>query len=89
MEDLIDTAYIAQRLGFEREYVTDRVVKREDFPAPFLKLSQKAVKWKLADFEAWLEAQANRAAGRSAKPSRGSKHAKAGSRRDALKSLPA
>lgn len=72
-ETKIDTAYIAERLGFSREYVTDRVVKREDFPAPILKLSQKAVKWSLSDFEAWLEAQANRAAGRSAKPSRGSR----------------
>jgi predicted DNA-binding transcriptional regulator AlpA len=89
MSDLIDTAYIADRLGYEREYVTDRVVKREDFPAPAFKLNRKAVKWRLADFEAWLEAQANRAAGRSAKPSRGSTRAKEGSHRDARKSLPA
>lgn len=87
--NLIDTAYIADRLGYEREYVTDRVVKREDFPAPAFRLNRKAVKWNLADFEAWLEAQANRAAGRSAKPSRGSKPAKADSRRGALKSSPA
>lgn len=73
MSTLIDTAYIAQALGFERTYVTDRVVKREDFPAPALALTQKAVKWRLEDFEAWCRAQATRAAKRSGKQSRGSK----------------
>jgi predicted DNA-binding transcriptional regulator AlpA len=66
-ETLIDTAFIADRLGYGREYVTDRVVKREDFPAPALSLNRKRVKWRLSDFEAWLEAQAIRAAGRSGK----------------------
>src|ERR1041384_3607101 len=72
MTTYVDTAYIAQALGFERSYVTDRVVKREDFPAPALVLSQKSVKWKLEDFERWCKAQATRAAKRSGKRTRGS-----------------
>ncbi len=73
MSTMIDTAYIAQVLGFERAYVTDRVVKREDFPAPALVLSQKSVKWRLEDFERWVKAQATRAAKRSGKQSHGSR----------------
>jgi hypothetical protein len=53
MSTYVDTAYIAQALGFERSYVTDRVVKREDFPAPALVLSRKAVRWRLDHFERW------------------------------------
>ncbi len=89
MSTLIDTAYIAAALGFERAYVTDRVVKREDFPAPALILSQKSVKWRLEDFERWVQAQANRAAKRSAKQTPGSTHGSTGSRPGARKSLPA
>ena len=62
--DLIDTAYIAAALGVGREYATDKVTKRADFPAPALRLSRKLVKWRLADFTAWVDAQAIRAAGR-------------------------
>lgn len=69
----IDTGDIAAILGLEREYVTDRLTKRPDFPAPALVLSRKTVRWLSADFDAWLQAQANRAAPQSAPPSRGSK----------------
>lgn len=65
--ELIDTAYIANALGCGRAYVTDRVVKREDFPAPALMLSQKIVKWRLKDFERWMQAKATQAAKRSGK----------------------
>lgn len=51
--DLIDTADIAADLRLEREYVTRRVVKRPEFPAPSLRLSRKTVKWARPDYEAW------------------------------------
>ena len=55
--ELIDTQGIAAALGLGREYVTDRVTKRPDFPAPVLRLSAKVVKWAWADFERWHKAQ--------------------------------
>ena len=64
---LIDTAYIAEALCVSRPYATNTVVKREGFPAPVLRLSQKTIKWRLTDFQAWVDAQAIRAAGRSAR----------------------
>ena len=51
--DLIDTADIAADLRLEREYVTRRVVKRPEFPAPSLRLSRKTVKWAREAYEAW------------------------------------
>ena len=62
MSDYIDTADMAAFLGFTREYVTDKVTKRPDFPAPALRLNQKAVKWLRSEFDAWRKAQATRAA---------------------------
>lgn len=69
----MSTADIAAELGLERAYVTDRLTKRPDFPAPALRLSRKTVRWLRVDVEAWKEAQANRAAPRSPQPSRGSR----------------
>lgn len=54
--DLISTADIAEDLGLCREYVTGRLVKRPDFPAPVLRLSQKTVRWLRDDYEAWKTA---------------------------------
>lgn len=65
MAERINTATIADMLGLEREYVTDRVVKRPDFPAPVLALSQKTRLWLRAEVQEWIDAQATRAAGRS------------------------
>ena len=59
--ELIDTKDIASALGLGREYVTDRVTKRPDFPAPVLRLSAKVVRWARADFERWHKAQTRRA----------------------------
>lgn len=67
MSELIDTAGIAKALGLERTYVTDRVVKREDFPAPAFALSNKTVRWRLSDFESWVRAQSARAAKKTSK----------------------
>lgn len=64
--EYVTTADIAAELELGREYVTDKLVKREDFPAPHLVLSRKVVKWLRADFNAWRTAQVNRAAARSA-----------------------
>ena len=51
--DLIDTADIAEDLKLGRDYVTRRVVKRPEFPAPSLVLSRKTVKWAREAYEAW------------------------------------
>ena len=69
MNELVDTADIAKAMGLERTYVTDRVVKREDFPAPAFALSNKTVRWRRCDFEQWLKARATQAAKRSGKKS--------------------
>ncbi len=81
MTALLDTAAIAAWLGLEREYVTDRVVKRPDFPPPVLVLSRKTRLWLRTDVEAWQEEQASLAAGRSLRPSPRSTPAAAGSGR--------
>lgn len=80
MSDYIDTKGIADRMGLERKYVTDKVVKRADFPRPAFALSQKAVRWHTADFEDWLRAKASR---RSVRRLPGSTAAKASSAHDA------
>ena len=58
---LLSTADIAADLGLARQYVTDRLTKRPDFPAPKLRLSQKVVKWAREDYERWKERQARAA----------------------------
>ena len=60
--EYVTTADIAAALEFGREYVTDRLVKRPDFPKPALRLNKKVVKWRRSDFEAWRKAQLNREA---------------------------
>ena len=50
---LIGTADIAADLSLDRDYVTRKVVKRPEFPAPKLRLSQKVVKWARDEYEAW------------------------------------
>jgi predicted DNA-binding transcriptional regulator AlpA len=79
----VTTADMAEALGLEREYVTDRLTKRPDFPAPALVLSRKTVRWLRTDFEEWCRAQTSRAALQSPQPSRGSKTSSARSGRGA------
>ena len=50
----VTTKDIADRLGLTREYVTDRLTKRPDFPQPSVNVSQKIRRWNKADFERWL-----------------------------------
>jgi predicted DNA-binding transcriptional regulator AlpA len=65
MTDYITTADMAQALGLPRPFVTDRLVKRADFPKPALRLSQKTVLWLRSDFEKWKAAQARTSARRA------------------------
>ncbi len=60
MSEYVTTADIAAELELGREYVTDKLVKRQDFPAPAFALTRKTVKWLRADFDQWRTAQANR-----------------------------
>ncbi len=54
MTALLDTAAIAAMLGISREYVTDKLTKRADFPRPALDLSRRMRRWKESDVRAWM-----------------------------------
>lgn len=62
MSDLIGIQEISEYLHLSHDYVRDRVVKRPDFPRPYLSLSQKCRRWSREAFEAWLRAQAKKQA---------------------------
>jgi hypothetical protein len=53
MSDTIDTAGIAERLGYSRKYVTDNLTKRPDFPAPVIAPSAKKRRWSLPAVMEW------------------------------------
>jgi hypothetical protein len=55
MSALIDTGDIAEILGVRRDYVTDKLTKRPDFPAPAVNLSRRLRRWKLPDVMRWIE----------------------------------
>ena len=59
MTALIDTAQIASLLGMTREYVTDRLTKRTDFPKPRVDLSRRMKRWAESDIRAWLATYKN------------------------------
>jgi predicted DNA-binding transcriptional regulator AlpA len=50
------TKDIAELLGLEREYVTDKLTKRPDFPRPAIDKSQRLRRWLRADVERWATA---------------------------------
>ncbi len=50
----LDTAGIAALLGLSREYVTDRITKRVDFPKPFINVSRKTRYWRTSEVHAWM-----------------------------------
>ena len=50
----LDTAGIAELLGLTREYVTDCVTKRVDFPKPFINVSRKTRYWRTSEVMAWM-----------------------------------
>ena len=53
MSALIDTGTIAQILGVSREYVTDKLTKRPDFPRPRVNVSRRLRRWSEAEVRAW------------------------------------
>lgn len=53
MPERIDTKQIADYLQRSREYVTDRLTKRPDFPRPVIDRSRRLRFWLRADVEAW------------------------------------
>jgi len=53
MTEKWDTADIAKFLQLEREYVTNNVTKRPDFPAPSINRSRRLRRWEREDVEAW------------------------------------
>lgn len=46
---VIDTAEIARMIGVTRAHVTNRLIKRPDFPRPAINISQKTRYWRRAD----------------------------------------
>ncbi len=73
----LDTQDIAQLLGVTREHVTNKIVKRPDFPKPTINASQKMRKWAQHEVLAYLRGER-----RSAQASRGSTLTEAGSSPD-------
>lgn len=55
MTALLDTAQIAAMLSMTREYVTDRLTKRPDFPKPRIALNRKTKRWAECDIREWME----------------------------------
>jgi hypothetical protein len=53
MSETIDTAKIAEMLGYTRKYVTDVLTKRPDFPAPVLGVSPRKRRWSAPDVLRW------------------------------------
>ena len=49
MLDLVGTKEIAHMLGVCQAHVTNRIVKRPDFPKPVVNLSQRLRKWRRED----------------------------------------
>lgn len=49
----INTRQMAAELGLERKYVTNKITKRDDFPAPALRMTRKTVLWLRSEWEAW------------------------------------
>ena len=45
---------ISEMLQLSRVYVRDRLVKKADFPRPFLSLSQKNRRWDKVEVDSWL-----------------------------------
>lgn len=53
-DNRVDTAEIADMLDVTREYVTDKLTKRADFPAPIVNRSRRLRRWDRKDVEAWM-----------------------------------
>jgi predicted DNA-binding transcriptional regulator AlpA len=53
MSETIDTAKIAEMLGYTRKYVTEKIVTRPDFPKPRIAVSRQCRRWAAEDVLAW------------------------------------
>ena len=62
------TKDIADLYGLNREYVTDKLTKRPDFPKPAVNVSQRFRRWNRSEVERWATT-----ARRYPQPTRGSK----------------
>ena len=51
----VDTAEIAAMLRVSREHVTDRLIKRPDFPRPVVNLSRRTRRWAERDVVAFAQ----------------------------------
>ena len=49
----VGTKEIAEMLQMNRRYVTDRLVKRCDFPAPVVNVSPRQRRWEKRAVEVW------------------------------------
>jgi predicted DNA-binding transcriptional regulator AlpA len=63
MQATIDRPGIAALTGYKLRYITDVVTKRPDFPRPVQKLSQRNVRWLLADIQRWVRRETERRLG--------------------------
>lgn len=61
MSALLDTGQIAKLLGLKRTYVTDKLTKQPDFPAPRVNRSQRLRRWAESDVLAWASGQSRAA----------------------------
>ncbi len=50
---MIDTAKIAELLGYTRKYVTERIVTRPDFPRPKIQTSRQRRFWAQDEVLQW------------------------------------
>ena len=60
MTDKFDTADIAEYLGLKRPYVTDNIVKREDFPRPIINRGPRLRRWNADDVIRWAAGDQSR-----------------------------
>ena len=62
MNDKLDTGEIAEFLRLTRKYVTNRVTKSPDFPAPIVNRGRKMRLWLRTEVEAWARGGQSRPA---------------------------
>lgn len=55
MIETLNTAEIAALLRVKRDTVTERIVRRPDFPKPWVYLSRTHRLWRLSDVMGWID----------------------------------
>lgn len=58
--ELVGTGELAAMWGLNREFVTNSITKRPDFPAPALNLTRKTRRWRRDEVEAWRKKHSGR-----------------------------